>query len=652
MPKLSIIITSYQAEKTIARAIKSAISASKQEDIEIIAVDDCSKDETCKIIKHFQKDNKNIKLYVMEKNSNGPSKPRNYGISKATGEYITFLDDDDELVPNNLVNMLSETIKAKSDFSKGYLICSENSSKYETNRLPMLCKTKEETIQNIITYQSLTQDFIVKKQLLSNNKIEYKTNLKIGEDTIFVLSVLCACKNPIYIDNFFLIYNKKTDDINNLSSTKSWSDNEIENQIQAWEKAEEITKKMSLSYYKLRLPAAFRNLLVSITAYSFGITQKTYDLLSNFANETKIYTNNKMNLSSRYKELYNSILSGNYYLFKEKSKKRLLISGYDLKFILPIIPYIEDEYNIKIDEWTGHNTHNKKNSQELLMWADIIWCEWLLGNAVYYSRNKNKNQVLIIRAHRFELSKEFGFEVDFNKVSMIFFVGYHYYESFIQKFNIPREKARLLSNYCESKILSSSKHTNKRLNIGIVGILPKRKGCLKALSLIKNLTAKNENYKLYIIGQKPEEVSWIMNNPSEKEYYAKCNNYIKENNLEKNIILTGFVSKENIYNNLDFVLSLSDENEPESFHMSPAEGACAGCLPLILKWPGAEYIYPKDYIFENLTEIENAIIEFSNNEKLYNEKTELIKNYIIENYDISLFVARLKKYLNNAIIMR
>lgn len=99
-PLITIGITCFNAEKTIERAIQSAL---KQDwgNVEIIIVDDFSTDSSRQVIQKFIKNNKNIHLHQHPKNLGYPS-ALNTIIDNATGQYIAFFDDDDDNQPNRL----------------------------------------------------------------------------------------------------------------------------------------------------------------------------------------------------------------------------------------------------------------------------------------------------------------------------------------------------------------------------------------------------------------------------------------------------------------------------------------------------------------------------------------------------------------------
>lgn len=91
---ISVIMPCYNSSRFVAKAILSVLDQTYK-NLELIIVDDCSTDDTIKIIKKFLKQDKRIKFYSTKKNSKNVAKPRNLGVSKSVGEYVAFLDSDD-----------------------------------------------------------------------------------------------------------------------------------------------------------------------------------------------------------------------------------------------------------------------------------------------------------------------------------------------------------------------------------------------------------------------------------------------------------------------------------------------------------------------------------------------------------------------------
>lgn len=119
--KITIVIPVYNVEAYIEDCLRSVVAQTYKGEIECIIVDDCTPDGSCDIIERFIKEytgNIQFKLLHHEKNR-GLSAARNTGIDAATGEYIYFLDSDDEITPD-CIELLAEPLKKKKyDFVIG-----------------------------------------------------------------------------------------------------------------------------------------------------------------------------------------------------------------------------------------------------------------------------------------------------------------------------------------------------------------------------------------------------------------------------------------------------------------------------------------------------------------------------------------------------
>ena len=102
---VSIIMPNYNSASFIKESIESVL-AQTYEKWELIFVDDCSTDDSVKIIESLIADDKRIKLIKLAENS-GPAVARNHAIKEAKGRYIAFLDSDDLWYPDKLSKQLS-----------------------------------------------------------------------------------------------------------------------------------------------------------------------------------------------------------------------------------------------------------------------------------------------------------------------------------------------------------------------------------------------------------------------------------------------------------------------------------------------------------------------------------------------------------------
>lgn len=121
VPKVSVIIATYQRDAQLERAVLSVINQ-RYSNFEVIVVSDNAdifwNNEVKRIINKVNLSYKDtvIKIFYNEKNI-GPAKTRNVGIEHSTGEYVTFLDDDDIYLPNKILRQVIPMKESGTDFS-------------------------------------------------------------------------------------------------------------------------------------------------------------------------------------------------------------------------------------------------------------------------------------------------------------------------------------------------------------------------------------------------------------------------------------------------------------------------------------------------------------------------------------------------------
>lgn len=114
-PLVSIITPVYNAERFLSDTIKS-VQNQTYKNLEILLIDDCSKDNSAQIIKEFQKYDNRIKYIKLKKNS-GASVSRNEGIRNAKGRFIAFVDSDDIWKPEKLEIQIKYMLKENLGFT-------------------------------------------------------------------------------------------------------------------------------------------------------------------------------------------------------------------------------------------------------------------------------------------------------------------------------------------------------------------------------------------------------------------------------------------------------------------------------------------------------------------------------------------------------
>lgn len=123
MKKVSVILATYNGEKTIEKTIQSILNQKgngEEFEIELIVIDDCSTDNTVKVVKQF-----NVIVLSTLVNSGGPNTGRNIGLKHLTGDYICIADQDDSWNENRIISQLPY-FKETSIVSSGYTVIDIN----------------------------------------------------------------------------------------------------------------------------------------------------------------------------------------------------------------------------------------------------------------------------------------------------------------------------------------------------------------------------------------------------------------------------------------------------------------------------------------------------------------------------------------------
>ena len=138
MPKVSAIIPTYNRSSLIKDTICSVL-AQTETDLEVLVVDDGSTDDTRSVIKGLN-DERVIYFY---KTNGGPASARNFGLSKANGEYIAFLDSDD-FWPANYLEVMVSHLETQKQYGLAYCsfgFSSADGIRMELRNKPKNCKT-------------------------------------------------------------------------------------------------------------------------------------------------------------------------------------------------------------------------------------------------------------------------------------------------------------------------------------------------------------------------------------------------------------------------------------------------------------------------------------------------------------------------------
>ena len=213
MPLLSIIVPVYNVERYLATCLNSIVSQSF-EDYELLLIDDGSTDSSGKICDDYALENSRIKVF--HKKNEGVSVARNLGIEKSTGEWIYFVDSDDELMSDSLTQLTSR-IGDDVDIVEGrYLPVDIEKPSY----LPQFqdteeIYTKEEYAYRIYRYE--TKQFhgflwnkIFRAQVIKDIGLRFHSDIFFKEDGLFIMEYVCRMPHRVlYFHQLLYLYYKR-----------------------------------------------------------------------------------------------------------------------------------------------------------------------------------------------------------------------------------------------------------------------------------------------------------------------------------------------------------------------------------------------------------------------------------------------------------
>lgn len=301
---------------------------------------------------------------------------------------------------------------------------------------------------------------------------------------------------------------------------------------------------------------------------------------------------------------------GNITRTEETRKIRVLVAGHDLKFFTPLQKRLEEtgKFEFLVDQWTGHNSHDEKKSLELLPQADVIFCEWCLGNLKWYSHHRLPHQRLVARFHLQERELPYVSESDWKRVDHIAYVSEFIRREGQKAFGFPFEKTSVIPNFLDERKFTAKKKTgDAQYTLGIVGVAPARKRLDRALDLLEVLLEEDSRYCLRVKGRNPLDYDWLLRRPDEKSYYERAFSRINESPLLRNKVVFDPPGDDvnDWFTMVGFILSPSDF---ESFHMAIGEGLLTGTMPIIWEWDGAAEIWGDEFVKSSMSELVEAVL--------------------------------------------
>lgn len=222
MKKVSVIVPAYNAEKYIEACLDS-ICEQTYPVLEILVVDDGSKDLTASIIRSRAEQDARIIPYYNE--NHGVSYSRNFGLEHCTGEYVTFVDADDLVAPDFIAQMIHDLEEADADIA---VIGVAKSKLFEpemfTNGVTSTYEESEMLKQVFGAFEGFVCNKLYRKSLLQTKSIRLEQSIAVCEDLLFNVIYLLNCKKAVYNCGQKYFYRHIENSASNRLDNPKWFD--------------------------------------------------------------------------------------------------------------------------------------------------------------------------------------------------------------------------------------------------------------------------------------------------------------------------------------------------------------------------------------------------------------------------------------------
>ena len=218
MSKLSIIVPVYNTEKYLSKCLDSIVNQ-RFEDMEIIIVNDGSTDSSEKIIQEYKEKYNQIKAYT--KPNGGLSDARNFGVEKAIGEYLTFVDSDDYLSEELYENLAPYMNKGIELIKYKFIRVNEDYEEIGKQNGPNFGVVSGEKAFDLLriedTYLEPSWLYIYKSDFFKKNKFKFAKDLyheDLGLTPLIIINAKTVISSEIYGYYYLQRENSITTDTN------------------------------------------------------------------------------------------------------------------------------------------------------------------------------------------------------------------------------------------------------------------------------------------------------------------------------------------------------------------------------------------------------------------------------------------------------
>ena len=286
--KLSYIIPVYKVENYLSQCVDSILEQS-MDNYEIILVDDGSPDNCPEICDEYKRKYPDI-FNVIHKENGGPAKARNIGIKQAKGDYLFFVDSDDYLINDNVMELYEKAVEYNADVVQTtYISVNEINGKTVKSELPLKngkLYTHEEMKKEICYASSKSLAVFMwknlyRRQFIIDNGIQLEESLRMVEDPPFNMWAYCAAERFLAVDIPVYCYRIRQDSLQrqkyvadyDIIIEKQWK-LKLKYYQQFFEPSEVFYRDIGEYTVKAILPLLLRNVYINNIRERFSLLKR------------------------------------------------------------------------------------------------------------------------------------------------------------------------------------------------------------------------------------------------------------------------------------------------------------------------------------------------------------------------------------------
>ncbi|MFF9507611.1 glycosyltransferase family 2 protein [Streptomyces sp. NPDC014724] len=221
IPDVTVVVGAYEAMPYLIRCLESVEAQTIGADrIEIVAVDDGSTDGTGEYLEEFAARSRVPTRVIRQKNSGGPSGPRNVGLGMARGRYVFFLDADDYFGDEALERMVAMADRAGTDVVLGKVV---GVNRGAPQSMWGATRARVDVYNSKVIY-TLSAQKLFRRDLLERLSLRFDESLRTGEDALFTMEAYLRGAGVSVISNYVCYYLVGRDDGKHVtkSGTYEW----------------------------------------------------------------------------------------------------------------------------------------------------------------------------------------------------------------------------------------------------------------------------------------------------------------------------------------------------------------------------------------------------------------------------------------------